>query len=233
MMHLRKSEWVLLGVIFVYSFVPSFGGLVRVAELAGGLAIIPENPRALASPLPVVIHIVSSSVFCLVGAVQFLPSIRRQFPAVHRSLGRLVAVAGCASAASGVWMTHAFAFPAELQGALLSGVRTVLGLAMIASIGWAVLAIRARNLVQHRAFMLRAYAIGQGASTQAVLGLGWMVLVGEEPQGLARDSLMVCAWALNLLAAELTIWRLWKRKAAHPALQQSFSRGNEDSISRI
>ena len=77
MIYLRKSEWTILTLIFVYSFVPAFGGLLRVLELAGGPAIIPENARALAAPLPIVAHILSSFLFCIVGALQFLPSIRR------------------------------------------------------------------------------------------------------------------------------------------------------------
>ena len=43
---------------------------------------------------------------------------------------------------------------------------------MIGFIVWAVIAIRSRNVFQHSASMLRAYAIGQGASMQAILGIG-------------------------------------------------------------
>lgn len=208
MKHLRKSEWTLLAVIFVYSFIPAFGGLLRVLELAGGPAIIPENPRALAAPIPIIIHILSSFLFCIVGALQFLPSIRRRYPAAHRACGRAIAIAGCISAASGLWMTHAYVFPEDLQGNLLYWVRIVLGSLMIGFIGWAVIAIRSRNIFQHGASMLRAYAIGQGASTQAILGIGWIIIFGTEPRGALRDGLMVLGWGLNLLVAELLIGRL-------------------------
>lgn len=208
MKHLRKSEWTLLAVIFVYSFIPAFGGLLRVLELAGGPAIIPENPRALAAPIPITLHIVSSFLFCIVGALQFLSSIRRHYPAAHRAFGRAIAIAGCISAASGLWMTHSYVFPEDLQGNLLYWVRIVLGSLMIGFIGWAVVAIRSRNIFQHGASMLRAYAIGQGASTQAILGIGWMIVFGTEPQGALRDGLMVLAWGLNLLVAEVLIGRL-------------------------
>ena len=208
MKFLSKSEWTILAFLFVYSFIPTFGGLLRVVELAGGPAIIPENPRALAIPFPIVIHILSSFVFCLVGTLQFLPSIRRHYPATHRVLGRVIAIAGCISAASGLWMTHSFVFPDELQGNLLYWVRIVLGLSMIGFIARAVIAIRSRNIFQHGACMLRAYAIGQGASTQTALGIGWIVVVGTEPLGPARDGLMVLAWGLNLVVAEVLIGRL-------------------------
>ena len=209
MKSVSRREWALLAIILFYSFVPTFGGLLRVIELGGGPAIVPENPRVLADPLPVVLHILSSFLFCIVGAVQFLPSVRRHCPAMHRAVGRTIAVAGCASALTGLWMTHSYAFPDELQGLLLYWARIALSLWMVGLIAWAVIAIRSRNVLGHSAAMLRAYAIGQGASTQTVLGIGWMVAFGTEPLGPLRDGMMVFAWGLNLLIAELLISKMF------------------------
>ena len=204
-----RREWMLLAVILVYSFVPAVGGLLRIVELGGGPAIMPENLRALANPLPIVLHILSSFLFCILGALQFLPSVRRRYPAIHRTAGRVIAAAGCLSALTGLWMTLAFTFPAELQGVLLYWARIVLSLSMAGLIVWAVITIRLGNVPGHRAAMLRAYAIGQGASTQAVLGIGWMIVVGTEPEGALRDGIMLLAWALNLLIAEILISRVF------------------------
>ncbi|OAN75121.1 hypothetical protein A8B78_16930 [Jannaschia sp. EhC01] len=219
--HLTKTEWVIFGVIFVYSFIPVFGGLIRVLELAGGPQIAPANPRALLAPLPIILHTLSSFLFCIFGAFQFLPSIRRQRPAAHRVIGRVIAVAGCMSALTGLWMTHFYAFPEALQGAALYWVRVVLGTAMIGLIIWAVIAIRSRNVFQHGASMVRAYAIGQGASTQAVLGIAWIIAVGAEVMGPLRDGLMIFAWVVNLLAAEIFICAMLrppKRRQKHSSL---------------
>jgi len=203
--HLTKSEWIVFGVILVYSFIPVIGGLIRVLELAGGPQIAPENPRAMLAPLPITLHILSSALFCVVGAVQFLPSIRRQRPAAHRLIGRVIAVAGCMSALTGLWMTHFYAFPEALKAVALYWVRMVLGTAMIGLIIWAVIAIRSRNVFQHGASMVRAYAIGQGASTQTILGIAWIIAVGSEAMGPLRDGLMIFAWVVNLLGAEIFI----------------------------
>lgn len=203
---LSKSEWAILIFVLVYSFIPTFGGLFRVLELAGGPAIAPENLRASATPFPIVLHILGSFLFCLLGAIQFLPSIRRSHPVAHRSFGQIVAVAGCLSAGSGLWMTHFYSFPISLQGNLLYWARIILGFLMIGFIVWSVLAIRSRNVLQHSAYMLRAYAIGQGASTQTFIGIGWMILYGTEATGSLRDTMMVFAWAFNLLIAEVLIW---------------------------
>ena len=208
MKSVTKPEWALLAAILIYSFVPTVGGLVRVAELSGGPSIVPANPRALAEPLPIVMHILSSVLFCVFGALQFLPSLRHQNPVIHRQIGRLVAAAGILSALTGLWMTLSFEFPRELQGPLLYWARVVLSLSMIGLIVWGIVAIKSRNVMSHRAAMLRAYAIGQGASTQAVLGIAWMILIGTEPLGDLRDVMMVSAWMLNLVAAEVLINRM-------------------------
>ena len=113
-----------------------------------------------------------------------------------------------------MWMAHFYGFPVELQGSLLYWVRIVLGFAIIGLIGRAVIAIKSRNISRHSAAMLRAYALGQGASTQAFLGIGWMVVAGEEALGPLRDGLMVLAWVLNLLAAEFVIGQSLTRKMA-------------------
>jgi uncharacterized membrane protein YozB (DUF420 family) len=217
---LRKPEWVILGAIFVYSFIPVVGGLIRVLELAGGPQIAPENPRASLAPTPIILHILSSSLFCVLGAFQFLPSLRRQTLAAHRAIGRVVVAAGCVSALTGLWMTHFYAFPEALQGASLYWVRMVLGTAMFGLIIWAVIAIRSRKLFHHSASMVRAYAIGQGASTQTVLGITWIIAVGSEAMGPLRDGLMIFGWVLNLLVAEFLI-RSMLRPANRPHKKRS------------
>ncbi len=201
----RREKALFVALVF-YSLIPTFGGLLRILELAGGPVLgLPENPRALGAPMTVGLHILSSGVFCIAGALQFLPSLRRHHVGAHRINGRLVAAAGCLSAVTGLWMTHFFSFPEELQGTPLYGVRIILSLAMIGLILRAVKAIYNRNHYQHSACMLRAYAIGLGASTQTFVGIGWMIFAGIEPQGLLRDGLMVFSWVINLLVAELLI----------------------------
>ena len=205
---LSRWEWGLLTFILFYSFIPAFGGLVRVVELAGGPAIIPQNSRALADPLPIVIHLLTSFLFCIFGAFQFLPSIRKNHRVFHRTNGRIIVIAGCISAASGLWMTHVYTFPQELQGSWLYWVRITVGTLMIGFLVWAVVAIRARKIARHGGAMILAYAIGQGASTQTFLGIFWIIIVGSEAMGPTRECIMVFSWVLNLLIAIVLIRRI-------------------------
>jgi uncharacterized membrane protein len=227
---LNKREWTILVSIVVYSSIPVLGGMIRLLELAGVPAPMPENPRVLADPLPAVLHIVASSVFCIAGAMQFLPGIRRRHPSIHRRMGRVLVIAGCVSAASGVWMTWLFTFPDALQGSLLFSVRIILGFLMIGLIGWAVVAVRARDFNRHGNLMLGAYAIGQGASTQALLGIVWIVIFGAEPAGLQRDVFMVVCWLLNLLAAEILVHQsIINTRSTNPAPISAGEQSSESS----
>ena len=212
---LTAREWTTLCLIVLFSSVPAFGGVLRFAELVGGPSVLPGNPRALSDPWPVIIHVSGSFLFCIAGALQFLPSLRRRRPILHRVIGRITVVGGLLSASSGLWMTISFAFPEALQGSLLFSTRIVLGIAMLGLLGWAVIAVRAGRHRTHAASMVRAYAIGQGASTQALLGVTWIAIFGVEPAGFLRDCFMVFCWALNLLAAEVLI-RLFFAKP-HPS----------------
>jgi uncharacterized membrane protein len=204
---ISRREWGFLALMFLYSFFPAVFGLLRIPELLGGPLIMPPNPRAVIDPVPIALHILGSSIFCLVGAVQFMPSLRRNRPALHRTLGRLVAAAGCVSALTGLWMTVSYVFPDALQGPLLYWARVMLSLSMVAFIAWAIVAIRARKPAAHQAAMLRAYAIGQGASTQTALFLIALIFMKSEPLGLVRDLVMVGAWGINLAVAEFIIRR--------------------------
>ena len=185
-------------------------GIFRLVELGGGTAMIPENPRVTAAPTPVVLHIISVGLYCYLGAFQFLPSIRRHSLKWHRYNGRLMFVTGIVSALSGLWMTHFYSFPYELQGDLLCCVRNLLGSAMVVFIFLGLAAILRRDIVRHSSWMIRAYAIGQGASTQGLIIMSYAV-ISEEPSGLTRDVLMTFAWVINIFVAEWIIRKVFKK----------------------
>jgi len=195
------------------SLVPVAAGAVRLIGLvglasggSGAGAITPENARFMAMPAPVVLHIVSATLFCLLGAFQFDSAIRRRSPGLHRAAGRVLVPCGILAAVTGLWMTTGYAIPAELQGPLLYGVRIVVGVSMALAILVSVCAVLRRRIAQHRAWMVRAYALGQGAGTQVLILLP-VTLVAGAPTFFFRDVLMASAWGLNVLIAEWIIRR--------------------------
>jgi uncharacterized membrane protein len=201
-----RADWLVPSALITLSAVPFLGGAIRLAGLAGGAQVTPENARFFAVPLPVVLHIITALVFCILGAFQFAPGFRRRRPGWHRLAGRLLVACGLAAGLSGLWMTQFYPLYPHVQAELLYGFRMVFGSAMVLSIALALAAILRRDIPQHRAWMIRGYAIGQGAGTQAVTALLWLVAFGV-PNGLTGELLMGASWAINLAVAEWIIRR--------------------------
>ncbi|MFC6578148.1 DUF2306 domain-containing protein [Planomonospora parontospora] len=153
-------------MLILLSAVPVVAGAARLTELTGGAEITPENARFFAVPLPVVLHIVSVSVYSVLGAFQFAPGFRRRRPGWHRAAGRVLVPSGLVAALTGLWMTVFYPYPAGGSD-LLSGIRLVFGTAMALSIVLGFAAIRRRDVVRHRAWMIRGYAIGLGGHAGA------------------------------------------------------------------
>ena len=200
----RRREWLAPAGLIVLSLVPIVAGASRVTQLAAGTTVTEANARFFDSPIPVVVHIVGSSVFLLLGALQFAPSLRRR--RWHRLAGRIVVPAGLLSALSAIWMTLFYELPASVTGPGLSVLRIILGAAMAAAIVAAVLAIRRRDIPTHSAWMTRAYAIGLGAGTQVLTFLPFTLLIGT-PSRVMHTVLMAAGWAINLAVAEVVIRR--------------------------
>jgi hypothetical protein len=111
-------------------------------------------------------------------------------------------------------MTQRYAIPEALQGELLYLVRMLVGVGMSLAIVLSVHAVLQGRIQQHRAWMIRAYALGQGAGTQVLILLP-VALIAGAPTFFFRDVLMVLAWALNLAFAEWLIRR--QRPISHPS----------------
>lgn len=194
-----RTRWIAPGLLLALTIVPVLAGMARLVWLASG-TLRPDSARFAAGPAPLVLHILSASAFCVVGAFQFTPSIRSRWPGWHRAAGRLLVPAGLAAAISGLWMVL-FYPPGVNDGALLMGIRLVSGSAMAASILLGIDAIYRQDFVSHTAWMMRGYAIGMGAGAQVVVFLAWALLGGAANEG-SRALLMGAGWAINLIVAE-------------------------------
>ncbi|WP_341716184.1 DUF2306 domain-containing protein [Micromonospora sp. FIMYZ51] len=211
---LGRREWLIPAGLILLSLVPVVAGAVRVVQLSVGVAVTPENARFVGDPAPVVVHIVAATLYCLLGAFQFVPSLRRRHPRWHRVAGRLLVPAGIAAALAGVWM--ALFYPLlPIDGALLIGLRVSFGAAMAVSIVLGFVAILRRDLVRHRAWMIRGYAIGQGAGTQFLTHLPWLLVIGP-PSELTRALLHAAGWLINIAVAEWIIHRSTARRTPVP-----------------
>jgi uncharacterized membrane protein len=216
----RKSsptQWLAPVGLIVLSLIPVLAGAARLNELMGGPEITANNARFVASPIPVTVHIISVTLYSLLGALQFVPSLRRGRTSWHRVAGRILIPAGVLVALTGLWMSAFYPRPAG-DGESLVVVRLIFGSAMLASILLAVLALRRRDFASHGAWMTRGYAIALGAGTQVFTMLPWAVVFG--PIGVAdelpRTVLMTAGWVINLGVAEYVISRPERRSRNRP-----------------
>lgn len=212
----RTPDWLVPAGLILLSAVPVIAGAARLTEITGGAAVTPGNARFLASPVPVLVHIVGATLYCLLGALQFARGLRRRRPGWHRLAGRLLIPCGLAAALSGMWMAACYPRP-PFDHVLLTPIRLVVGAAMAGCIVLGVAAVRRRDVARHRAWMARGYALGLGAGTQVLTHLPWMLLAGQ-PSGLGRVALMVAAWVINLAVVEAALRRRPGRPVGGPAV---------------
>jgi hypothetical protein len=95
-------------------------------------------------------------------------------------------------------------------GDLLYALQLLFGSAMVVSIVLGYAAIRRGDVIQHRAWMMRGYAIGLGAGTQVLTQLAGSLLIVGPPGELSGALLMGAGWVINLAVAE---WAIRKRPA--------------------
>jgi len=206
----RPHSWPVPAALIALSAIPLTAGTFRLIQLSGGPELIPADDRFTGFPAALVIHIVGAAILALVGAFQFVPRLRRRHRAWHRRAGRVVAVAGLLVAGSALWLTLFYA-PQRGTGDLLYVLRLVFGSATAAFLVLGFVAIRQRDITAHRAWMMRAYALGLGAGTQIFTeGIGGALFgTGELRGDLAKGA----GWLINVAVAEWVIRRPARRRS--------------------
>lgn len=195
-----KSDRKLLAVLLFLCLIPVLSGAYRLFSITVNGSADPENISYLANPVPIGIHMIAYMLFCVAGTFQIAPNFRSRHPRWHKIAGSSLIPVGLIAATTGIWMTLNYP-PLISNGEAVGMIRIAFGTAMILSLILGLAAIRRRDISTHKRWMLRAYAIAMGASTQALVAIPWFALIGE-PQGLPWALAMTIAWLFNLSAAE-------------------------------
>lgn len=217
------SLWKVPAALVALSLVPAIAGTFRLLELGSGAEVTAANARFFAHPVATSVHIVSSLVFALLGAFQFSDTIRLRFPGWHRKAGRVLVPAGLVMALSGLWLTLRMP-SAPYDGPALFATRVVVGLAILAGLFLGGFAILRRDFTAHRAWMMRAYALGLGAGVQVFTHIPWFVFPEIRSEAI-RAVCMGAGWALNLLVCEAILWRLRRTPRGSVVDRQELSHG--------
>jgi hypothetical protein len=205
----RKAGWMIPAGLIFLALLPVFAGTMRLIELASDVEITAKNARFFAEPIPAILHIIATATFCIVGAFQFSPSIRRNHPAWHRASGRILIPFGLLSALSGMWMAVTYP-PVFGEGTVLTYIRLAVGAAIVVFLCLGFFAIKQRAFLQHRAWMIRGYALGIAAGTQPFT-LAPMFAVPGGFTDFTYTLGLSLGWVLNICVAEWLIRRTPRR----------------------
>ena len=200
----RLSDSLTVAGLVLLGIGPAIFGSVRLHQIAGGIATA-DNARFLAMPWPVAVHIVGAVLFALPGAFQFSAQLRRRGMQWHRLAGWILVPCGFAVSLSGLWMAQFYPRVA-LDGVAVYWMRIVVGVTMAVALWLGVSAVRRRDIGAHRAWMMRAYALGMGAGTQVFTHVPLMIAPSLQSE-LSRAIAMGAGWAINALVAEFFIQR--------------------------
>ena len=146
------------------------------------------------------VHVTGAATALLVGPFQFLPWVRRRFPALHRTLGRVYLVGCLTGGVGGLIM----AFGSNKGPIAMAGFASLAVCWIVANIqGWR-LAV-ARRFDEHRAWMLRSFAMTFAAVTLRIYIVA-LPMLGMAPLDAYRASAFL-AWVPNLILVELWLRR--------------------------
>ncbi len=113
------------------------------------------------------IHILPGALFLTLATLQFMPNIRRQHLNFHRWSGRFLIVLGLIIGVTALVMS----LKMNIGGTNETAATTLYGIVFLFCLIKAYLCIRKKNVVRHREWMIRMYAIGLGvATTRPIVG---------------------------------------------------------------
>ena len=155
-------------------------------------------------PLLTLIHILPGSLFIVLGPLQFMSSIRNNHPQWHRWSGRIFLL--CSSIIGVSALVMSFAMPA-VGGVNQAAATTCFGIFFLFALAKAFWHIRRREVLLHREWMIRAYAIGVAVATiRPIVGI---FVATSRLSGLTLHEFFgIAFWigfVLHLIAAEAWI----------------------------
>jgi uncharacterized membrane protein len=190
--------------LYFFSLITIAFALVQAVQIL--LGTLPEDSARLATaPLSHFTHAVSGALFGLIGPLQFGRVLAAKFGRLHRVLGRIFVAAGAVLTISSLSLL--FHFPSDASS-LVSGGRLVFGIALGISLIFAMTAIRQHDFNRHRNWMIRAYALGIGATAVSLVFIPIFAITGEPPMGLVSDIAFIGSWAFCVILAEVIVRRL-------------------------
>lgn len=145
-------------------------------------------------------HVVGGLLAVILGPLQFWPAIRQKHLGFHRVAGRLYVVMIVAAAVAAFGLAFTIPPGDEAYASGLAGLST----AWLVTTGMAFVAIRRRNLVQHKQWMVRSYVVTGAFVTFRLVEKAMIAaafLTDHERGGVLAWG----CWAIPLLVTEVVL----------------------------
>ncbi len=163
-------------------------------------------------PALTLVHILPGILFMVLGPIQLSAGIRRRNRRLHRVLGRVYVA--CAAIIGVTALVMSVAMPA-IGGALQAAATTIFAIYFLFALFRAFWHIRRREIAAHRAWMIRAFAIGLAVATiRPIVGLFFAT---SGVSGLAPGQFFGIAFWIGFLL-HLLVAELWLRRSAPQAV---------------
>ena len=178
--------------------------LVQAVQIPLG-ALPEDSPRLTATPVWHFMHVLGGATFGILGPLQFSRALMHRYGLLHRVMGHVFVAAGAMISLSSLGLL--WHFPDTYSVAMNSG-RLLFGIALGVALAIAMQAIYSRDFARHRNWMIRAYAIGIGATAVTMVFFPIYLITGEPPKGLASDIAFLGAWMACIVLAEGLVRRV-------------------------
>jgi uncharacterized membrane protein len=187
-----------------FTFIPVLTAVIDTVQIPTG-TYAKDSAHLAVAPFSWFLHVLAGVAFGICGPMNFVLALRHRFGRLHRVTGWIFFASALVLGLSALSLL----FSVEPQRTLVVDIaRGVFGLALLLAVAKAIAAIRRRDIPGHRAWVIRAYAIGMGLGTVALVFFPIYLVTGAPPTGLASDLLFAASWSLNIGFAEWVIHRM-------------------------
>jgi hypothetical protein len=185
--------------------------IIGVGAAAAHYFIPPANPGFLIYPLIVALHVIPAGIWMALAPFQFVKRIRSRWLNYHRWAGRLLVALGLAFGVTGLFMGVVIPTAGWPEGVIVG----VGGALLLVALGKGFLHIRARQILLHREWMIRAFAITLALSTVRLIEIPAMIVIGLQALNMIIIIANLVAFTLHIGLAE--VWIRTSRKKRKPA----------------
>ena len=211
---LDRRFWIALVVLSAIGAAAAARRIVALgtAPVAGASQFASLDAHFAAKAGMTLVHIVPSLLFMLLVPLQFVASLRRRHPRLHRWIGRAIMGLGLVIGTSALWLS------AHPVGGVVEGTATVFfGCFFLFSLGKAWWYIRNGRVEFHREWVTRTVAIALGvATTRPIMAVFFATsrLTGLTPRQFFGPAMWI-GFISSYLAGEAWIYYLRTQTSQH------------------